>query len=517
MRLSQLVETSTRVAATSGRLEKIALLADLLRQLAPDEIEVAIGFLTGEPRQGRLGVGWATLDKARHEPPAGEPSLELLTVDQALDQVARTGGKGSAAARLTTLRELFHRATNGERDFLVRLVLGELRQGALEGVMVEAVARAAGLNSVTIRRAMMMAGGLAPVARAALREGRAGLARFTLRIFQPLQPMLAQPAASVAEALQTLGRAAFEYKLDGARVQVHRAEDQVRVFSRTLNDVTAAVPEVVEAALSLPVREAILDGEAIALREDGKPHPFQVTMRRFGRKLEVLAMRREVPLRVFFFDLMRLDGEDLIDRPQSQRFAALRAIAPPVLVVPAIVTAALAEAEPFYQEARARGHEGVMAKAPDAPYQAGQRGQAWLKVKAAVTLDLVVLAAEWGHGRRRGWLSNLHLGAREENGPGFVMLGKTFKGMTDAMLAWQTERLLALETHRDDYTVYVRPELVVEVAFNDIQESPHYPSGLALRFARIKGYRPDKRPDQADTIATVRALLDRGTARQRGR
>jgi DNA ligase-1 len=323
--------------------------------------------------------------------------------------------------------------------------------------------------------------------------------------------MLAQPADDVADALGTLGPAAFEYKLDGARIQVHKGGDEVRVFSRRLNEVTGAVPEIVEAARGLPLREAILDGEAIALRTDGWPQPFQTTMRRFGRKLDVAEMRKSLPLESFFFDVLALDGVPLIDRPGKERIAALVAALPEPLRIPRIVTDRPAEAEAFVGKALAAGHEGVMAKSLHAPYEAGARGKSWLKVKSATTLDLVVLAAEWGNGRRQGWLSNLHLGARDPAHGGFVMLGKTFKGLTDQMLTWQTEQFLAREIARDRYTVYVRPELVVEIAFNDLQASPHYPGGLALRFARVKAYRPDKRPEEADTIDTVRAIYQRQT------
>jgi DNA ligase-1 len=358
----------------------------------------------------------------------------------------------------------------------------------------------------------MFSGDLGATARIALAEGRAGLARFGIELQRPVQPMLAQPAEDIAEAMAQLGTAALEWKVDGARVQVHKAGEVVKVYTRNLNDVTDSVPEIVEALQALPARELILDGEAVALQPDGAPQPFQVTMRRFGRKLDVARMRNELPLAVYFFDCLLHDGTPLIDRPARERFDALAAALPAPLVVPRLVTADVAAAEDFYADTLARGHEGVMAKALDAPYEAGSRGASWLKVKRAHTLDLVVLAAEWGHGRRSGWLSNLHLGARDPAG-GWVMLGKTFKGMTDALLEWQTRELLARETQRERHVVHVRPELVVEIAFNDLQESPQYPGGLALRFARVKGYRPDKRAEEADTIATVRSLASRATAR----
>jgi DNA ligase-1 len=509
MLLNDLVETSRRVGEVSGRLAKIEQLAGCLRRAGPAEIEIAVAWLSGELRQGRIGVGYAALRDATGDVAAAAPSLTLSEVDAMLDRVQATRGSGSAAERLRQLRELFARATREEQEFLVRLVIGELRQGALEGLMIEAVARAADIPVAEIRRAAMLAGALVLVARAALAEGKPGLARFAIELFRPLRPMLAQTADDVADALARLPQASFEYKLDGARVQVHKSGREVRIFTRELNDVTGAVPEIVETVGRLPVENMILDGEAIAFRADGMPRPFQVTMRRFGRKLDVAAMRESLPLSAYLFDCLHLDGTPLIDRPQDERFAALAASLPQALVIPRLVTGDGEAAHAFVEEALARGHEGVMAKALDAPYEAGGRGAGWLKIKRAHTLDLVVLAAEWGHGRRRGWLSNLHLGARDPATGSFVMLGKTFKGMTDAVLAWQTQRLQELAMAQDDYTVHVRPELVVEIAFNDIQASPHYPGGMALRFARVKRYRPDKRPEDADTIDAVRALFQK--------
>jgi DNA ligase-1 len=516
MELHEIVETSRRVAASAGRRDKIELLAGCLARCEPPWVETAVGVLSGAPRQGRIGIGYATLRAAQSGSAAATPTLTLADLDRTLDWLLGVRGKGAGAERARLLQELFARATADEQDFLVRLLLGELRQGALEGLMAEAVARASGLPLDEIRRAVMTVGDIGTVARAALGEGRTGLARFAVQLFRPIRPMLAQPAEDVADALDTLGRAAFEYKLDGARIQVHKGGDEVRVFSRRLNEVTGAVPEIVEAARGLAVREAILDGEAIALRPDGRPQPFQITMRRFGRKLDVAAMRESLPLESFFFDVLALDGVPLIDQPGEERIAALAAALPAPLRIPRIVTDQPHEAAAFVGEAIAAGHEGVMAKALHAPYEAGARGKSWLKVKSATTLDLVVLAAEWGNGRRQGWLSNLHLGARDPVNGGFVMLGKTFKGMTDRMLAWQTEQFLAREIGRDRHTVYVRPELVVEIAFNDLQASPHYPGGLALRFARVKAYRPDKQPEEADTIDTVRAIYQRQAGSSRG-
>lgn len=515
MLLSDLVRTSRQVAETQSRLEKIAHLGTCLRRLHPEEIEIGVTYLTGRLPQGNIGVGPARLDAVSPDDAAREPSLTLAQVDAALTEIARTTGSGSGAARQRLLRTLFLQATREEQNFLARLVIGELRQGALEGLMAEAIARAAEIAASDVRRALMLTGDLAVVARAALTEGAAGVQRFRLTLLQPIQPMLAQTAADVADALRQLGEAAFEYKMDGARVQIHKVGRDVSVFTRTLNEVTAAVPELVEAVQSLPARALVLDGEALTFRPDGLPHPFQVTMRRFGRKLDVEQIRDRLPLTPFFFDCLHIDGEDLIDRKGNERFAAMQMVVPVGLVTPRLVTQTAAEAETFQQEALRRGHEGVMAKALDAPYEAGRRGGAWLKIKRAQTLDLVVLAAEWGHGRRQGWLSNLHLGARDPASGGYVMLGKTFKGMTDAMLQWQTHRLKELELARDANTVYVRPELVVEVAFNDIQASLQYPGGLALRFARVKRYRPDKKPEQAETIETVRAIYARQSEAER--
>ena len=512
MRLADLVATSLRVTETRSRLEKTAALGDLLRRLGAEgeeEIDIAVAFLSGHLRQGRIGLGGAAVRNAQPESAAAEPSLTLGEVDAAFERIAATTGSGSTAERSRLLSGLLARGTRDEQDFLVRLIYGELRQGALAGLMAEALAVAAEVPADEVRRALMLAGELPSVVKAVLTEGRPGLARFHLQLFRPLQPMLAQPAEDVSEALERLGEAALELKLDGARVQVHKAGDEVRVYSRRGNDVTAAVPELVETVQALPARQLLLDGETIALRPDASPLPFQVTMRRFGRKLDVHRLRGELPLTSFFFDLLHLDGQDLIDRPAGERFAAL-ASAVPGLAVPRIVTADAEEADAFFAEALARGHEGIMAKATDAPYEAGRRGSSWLKVKPAHTLDLVILAAEWGHGRRHGWLSNLHLGARDPDNGGFVMLGKTFKGLTDERLAWQTQKLQDIAIGTDGWTVYVRPELVVEVAFSDVQESPHYPSGMALRFARVKRYREDKTAAEADTIGTVRKIFAAG-------
>jgi DNA ligase 1 len=504
MLLASVVDTSRRVTDTTKRLEKIDLLARLIRQLSPEEIEIVVPFLSGQTRQGRIGIGYAALRDARNSP-AANATLEILDVDRILQSITETSGSGSQRQRLELLQSMFSRATEAEQQFLTGLLMGELRQGALEGIMLEGVAKAAGLAPDRVRRAAMMAGDIARVARASLEKGEAGLAQYEVQLFRPIQPMLAQSADDVPEALACIGEAALEYKMDGARVQVHKSGDEVVVYSRSLKDVTAAVPEVVELTRALPATDLILDGEVLSLQPDGRPQPFQITMRRFGRKLDVHRMRQELPMTPFWFDLLYLNGGPLLDERQGHRFTALSELSREHLI-PNTVTNDAQAADEFLEEALARGHEGIMAKAIDAKYAAGARGQSWVKVKRARTLDLVILAAEWGNGRRKGWLSNLHLGARDTLKGGFAMLGKTFKGLTDEMLAWQTQELLRLEIGRDSYTVHVKPELVVEIAFNEIQVSPRYVSGLALRFARVKRYRTDKTAAEADTFETVQRL-----------
>ena len=514
MLLSGLVECVGRVRATPRKLEKVALLADLLRQTRGRETELAALYLTGTLPQGRIGVGWSTLQAAAlsEGPGEGDP-LTLLDVDRMCEALAGEGGAGSAERRLAAVRALFARARPEERRFLVELFVGEVRQGALEGVLLDAVARASGLPAAEVRQAAMYSGHIGQVARAALEEGAAGLARFSLRLLSPVAPMLASPSDDVTAVLERLGPAAFEYKVDGARIQVHKAGDEVRVFTRHLQDVTARVPEVVEWARGLAPRELVVEGEAIAMRPDGRPQPFQVTGSRFMRSKDVEAARRAMPLSSFFFDVLYLEGEGpLVSLPYSERFERLARIVPSGSVLPRIITGDQGEADRFLHQALEAGQEGLMAKSLQAPYAAGQRGFNWLKLKFAHTLDLVVLAVEWGSGRRRGWLSNLHLGARDPESGQFVMLGKTFKGLTDEMLRWQTEKLQALEVRRDDHTVYVRPELVVEIAISDVQESSRYPAGMALRFARVKRYRPDKPAAEADTVQTVQAIFERQRA-----
>jgi DNA ligase-1 len=452
-----------------------------------------------------MGVGYATLHAAMPEP-AATASLELLQLDRLFDQLARVKGSGAEQRKRFLLSEIFRRATREEQEFLIRLMGGELRQGALEGIMLEALAKATKLPTERIRRAAMMAGGSAAIAQTVFEKGEAGLAQFDIQLFKPVQPMLAQPSEDVETALAELGEAQLEYKLDGARIQVHKSQDRITVFSRAANDVTVAVPEVVEATRALPARQLILDGEVLSLTPEGRPQPFQVSMRRFGRKQDVERLAAQLPMTPFWFDLIYLDGAPLVDEPQSRRFSELARIAPANNVIPQLTTSSTQRAEDFLAQALQRGHEGLMAKAVTSPYAAGARGQSWLKIKQARTLDLVVLAAEWGNGRRRGFLSNLHLGARDSEKGGFAMLGKTFKGLTDEMLVWQTAELLKLEVARDKYTVYVQPKLIVEIAFNDVQVSPRYVSGLSLRFARVKRYRPDKTVAEADTFLAVQKL-----------
>jgi DNA ligase-1 len=488
MLFAELAAATEDVRAESGRKAKIERLALALRGLAPDERLAGTGYLAGAPRQRVLGVGWAALRAAPE--PAAVASLTVADVDRALEAIAGMSGSGSQVARRSALAALLSRATASEQRFLSSVVRGDLRQGALAGVLTDAVARAAEVPVAELRRALMLRGDLGAVAEVALAGG--DLAAFRLEVGRPLQPMLASTAPDVAAALAKTGPAAAEWKLDGARVQVHRDGGDVAIFTRTLDEVTPRLPEVVEAALALPVRSIVLDGEAIALRSDRRPHPFQVTGSRFGTRAPNLS----IPLTPMFFDVLHLDGEDLLDRPGSERADVLSA-------VPQRVPRG-SDAEAMLRDALATGHEGVVVKALDAPYEAGRRGNAWVKVKPVHTLDLVILAAEWGHGRRQGWLSNLWLGAR---GPdGWVMLGKTFKGLTDAMLTWQTEKLLELEERRERHVVFVRPELVVEIAFDTIQDSPRYPGGVALRFARVLRHRPDKPASEADTLDAVLAV-----------
>ena len=516
MLLAELVDTHAAVAATRSRLEKRALLAAALRSAGEDEAEVVASFLSGRPRQRRTGVGWRSL--AGLPEPAQAPSLTPTEVDRALERLGTLAGTGSQAARSQAARELFSRATSAEQQFLRGLILGELRQGALDSVLLDAIAAAADVPARAVRRAAMFSALSGPIARAALTGGADALEHFRLEVGRPVRPMLAASAPDVAAALGKLGGAVeaddgdgespgravvADGKIDGIRVQVHRSGPEVTVFTRSLDDITDRVPEVVEVARSLDSDAVVLDGEAIALGPDGRPRPFQetgsLTMSRDGATL-----REQVPLTVYFFDVLHLDGQDLIDFPAAERFRALSSLVPDEALVPRRQTSDPEQVQEFFTEMIQRGHEGVVVKDLHAPYDAGRRGSAWVKVKPRHTLDLVVLAVEWGSGRREGTLSNIHLGAR--HGDDFVMLGKTFKGMTDEMLAWQTRRFLELETGRTGHVVHVRPEQVVEVAFDGIQRSSRYPGGMALRFARVLRYRDDKTAAEADTVETVRAL-----------
>lgn len=506
MLLERLAQLSANLASTRKRNAKIALLARGLEEAEPEQRGLMALYLSGATRQGRISVGYKLLQAQREVPSSSVASLSLTELDARLQGFTTLSGKGVNAARAQALRDLFARCTREEQAFVAMLIVGELRQGALESLVLDALAQAAGVDKAKVRRAQMLSADLLRVCELAFSAGDAGLAAVQLRLFQPVQPMLAEPAASVDDALAQLVEPAFELKMDGARVQVHKQGDEVRVFSRALNEVTASVPELLELVRALPTQELVLDGEVIVLREDGSPVPFQETMRRFGRRLDVDKLRSELPLSSFFFDCLHVTGATLLDAPLGERRARMAEVLPESALMPRLVSRDAAAIQAFYEQTLERGHEGLMAKELSSAYAAGSRGASWLKIKSAHTLDLVVLAAEWGSGRRTGFLSNLHLGARDPETDGFVMLGKTFKGLTDELLRFQTAELLARETSRDAYTVYVRPELVVEVAFNDVQASPQYPGGVALRFARVKRYRPDKRATEADTLAQVRAL-----------
>lgn len=497
--LADLVATSAAVASTRSRKTKVALLAELLRGLQPDEVEVAVGFLIGVPRQGRIGVGWRRVlgVDVEHAP---DPSVGIGELDDALARLAVTAGPGSVAARQRLLGDLFTRATAAEADFIRRLLTGELRQGALAGIMTDAIAAASGAPIAAVRRAAMLSGDLGRTARLALGEGEGALEGVALCVLRPVGPMLAASAESVADALAKTGRASVEWKLDGARVQVHRLKDEVRIYTRNLNDVTDRLPGVVALVRAVPASSVVLDGEVLGVADDESPQAFQDTMSAFGR-----GDAAGDGLMVRFFDVLHADGVDLIDEPLAVRHDALDRLVGE-LAVPRVVTGDLVEAEAALELSLATGHEGVVVKAIESPYDAGRRGGSWRKVKPVHTFDLVVIAAEWGHGRRQGWLSNLWLAARDPEG-GFVMVGKTFKGLTDALLTWQTEALLEREIARDGIVVHVRPELVVEIALDGVQSSTRYPGGVALRFARVKRYREDKSPEDADEIGTVRAML----------
>ncbi|MFG2003802.1 ATP-dependent DNA ligase [Spirillospora sp. NPDC048911] len=513
MLLAEIARTSGAVAGTSGRKTKVGLLAECLRDAGPGEAAIVVAYLSGDLPQRQIGVGYASLRDVPE--PAAAPALTVPEIDAAFTEIGTVAGKGSVARRRELLAALLARATHAEQDFLIRLLAGELRQGALDGVMAEAIAAAAQVPATEVRRAVMLRGSLGPVATAALTGGVDALRTFGLEVGRPIKPMLAAAAPTMEESFGKLQggakgagdeggvEVAVEWKMDGIRAQIHVGPSGVRVFTRTLDEITDRLPEVVEAVRRLPLQTAVFDGELIALRPDGGPHPFQVTSARTATRTQSSG---SVPLSVFLFDILHLDGDDLLDAPSADRHAALARVAPEDLRMPRIVTSSATEAAEFFEESVALGHEGVVVKSLDTPYTAGRRGAGWIKVKPRHTLDLVVLAVEWGHGRRQGLLSNLHLGARDPETGGFVMLGKTFKGLTDKLLAWQTEKLRELAVREDSWTVHVRPELVVEIAFDGVQHSPRYPGGIALRFARVLRYRPDKSAAEADTIDTVKAI-----------
>ncbi|MEW2611797.1 ATP-dependent DNA ligase [Streptomyces sp. NPDC047880] len=505
MLLHRLARVSREVAATSARSRKTVLLAELFRDAEAEDVPIVIPYLAGRLPQGRIGVGWKVL--SRPVAPAAEPGLTVREVDARLAELAKVSGPGSQAERTRLVGALMGAATEDEQRFLLGLLTGEVRQGALDAVAVEGLAQATGAPPADVRRAVMLAGSLQAVAEALLADGPAALERFRLTVGRPVLPMLAHSASSVAEAVDKLGACAVEEKLDGIRVQVHRDGDTVRLYTRTLDDITDRLPEVASAVLELRGERFILDGEVISFDEGGRPRSFQETAGRVGSRTDVATAARAVPVSPVFFDALSVDGHDLLDLPFAERHAELARLVPEPMRVrrtPVSGPGDTPTAEEFLAETLKRGHEGVVAKALDAPYSAGRRGASWLKVKPVHTLDLVVLAAEWGHGRRTGKLSNLHLGARAADG-GLAMLGKTFKGMTDAMLTWQTERLQQLAVETDDYVVRVRPELVVEIAYDGLQRSTRYPAGVTLRFARVVRYREDKRPEDADTVETLLA------------
>ena len=496
--LADVVAASTGVAQTSSRSAKIAILAKLLQTLEPDEIAIVVGFLSGAPRQGRVGIGY-TMSYGVERPAATEPSVTVLDVDRAVSAIQESTGPGSATARRDLLGDLFERATEPESSFLRRLFTGELRQGSLAGLMVDAIAKAAAAPGDVVRRALMLSGDLPGTAATALTLGEPGLLEVGFELFTPILPMLASTSSGVDEAVAGFERSSVEWKLDGIRIQIHRREDEIRVYTRGLNEITGGLPGIVEAVRGLPVSQVVLDGEAIWMN-DGGPASFQETVS------QIDAGAPPEGIVTFLFDLLHLDGEDLLDTPLEERSARLQALAPH-LKVPALITSDPKEAQKVLDEALAAGHEGVVVKDVASLYAAGRRGKAWRKVKPVRTFDLVVLGAEWGHGRRQGWLSNLHLGARDPETGGFVMVGKCFKGLTDDLLRWQTDALLELEAERKGILVVVRPELVVEVALDGVQVSTRYPGGVALRFARIKRYRPDKAAGEADTVDSLRDLL----------
>ncbi len=508
--LANVVAASNAMAATPARSKKVGVLADLLRTLEPGEVGPVVGFLTGWPRQGKVGVGWSTVYRAEASA-AAEPTVTVEELDRMIDSIQVTTGAGSASRRRQILVGLHGRATAEEGDFVRPLFTGEMRQGALDGVMVEAIAKASEVASALTRRALMLSGDLPRTAEIALTQGEPGLTAVGFEVFRPVLPMLASTAEDVATAMSGFVQASVEWKLDGVRVQIHRRDDEVRIYTRNLNDITESLPGIVQAVRALPIRTAVFDGEAIGMWGDA-PAAFQETIRGSRSAASGAQIDREAKpegIVTFLFDVLHVDGEDMLDLPVRERLATLDRVAAQ-LKIPGVVTSDAREAQGVLDDALAAGHEGVVVKDTSSLYIAGRRGKAWRKVKPVRTYDLVVLGAEWGHGRRKGWLSNLHLGARDPATGDFVMVGKCFKGLTDELLGWQTQALLDLESHQEGITVFVRPELVVEIAIDGVQTSPRYPGGIALRFARVRRYRHDKRTEEADTIGSLQKLLRRG-------
>jgi DNA ligase 1 len=505
MLLSRLAETWNQLSATRSRNAKRDLIAAVLADATPDDIEVVVSYLSGELRQRRTGLGWRSLESL--PPPASTPSLEVSDVDRAFEDIAALSGPGSAASRAGATRDIFARATEPEQNFLRGLIFGDLRQGALESQVQEGLAAAFTVPLASVRRAAMLLSSTSAAARLAITGGGAALDAVTLQVGTAVQPMLAASAPNPEEAVAKTGLPAIvDFKLDGVRVQVHRKGSKITIFTRSLDDVTARMPDVVALVADLPSDQMVLDGEVLALNTEGRPELFQVVASRTMSSADVPAAAERLPLQAFFFDLLRLDDHDLLDQPLTRRIEVMAKILPPSLIVPRAVCSDLEEVSTVFGDAVTKGYEGLVVKNLSAPYAAGRRDSAWVKLKPRHTFDLIVIAAEWGHGRRRGWLSNLHLAARDPSNDQLIMLGKTFKGLTDEMLAWQTEQFLAREVRRSAGTVYVDPSLVVEVACDGLQASTRYPGGVALRFARVLRYRPDKSAADADTIDTVKAL-----------
>jgi DNA ligase 1 len=511
----RLTEISHNLEATRSRNEKTDILASFLKQLAADEIPHAVRLVLGrvfsenDPRT--IDIGWSTVRDAMQN--LGQQSLfdSQLTISgvyEYFSKLAEAKGKDSRWKKETLLQRLLSQSSESDREFLLRVLSGEMRHGVVEGVMLDAISKASQIEPEQIRRANMLLGDIGELAKLALTEGAAGLRNVNLVLLRPIKPMLAEMSDDIDEVLREHGgSSAFEYKLDGARIQIHKLQNTVKIYSRRLSDVTESLPDIVELTKTqIDATSFLIEGEVVAVSRGGKPLPFQELMRRFRRVHDISALQREIPLRLYLFDVLFLEGEELIDKPYSERWRRLANLAPSSLLAPRIVTSERKDVERFMQESLKAGHEGLMAKALDSDYTPGHRGKKWFKIKPAETLDLVIVAAEWGSGRRRGWLSNYHLGARNPDTGGYEMLGKTFKGLTDNEFKQVTRRLLGLKLSENEWVVHVQPQIVVEVAFNEIQRSPHYKSGFALRFARITRFRDDKDPESSDSIQRVRDL-----------